>query len=154
MLVQLLALGPDARRSMLLRACDLMGGKAELGRALGYRDGAFVGQMIRGDRPVTEKTLRAMVELRQLQRLLQDDDRADVAEPTPTYLNRPDPHAAGLARLLDAISALPPARWASVRAQLDQLVQHPELRADIEAELQLLLAQPAAPLRKRNGTTG
>lgn len=139
---------------MLLRACDLMGGKAELGRALGYRDGAFVGQMIRGDRPVTEKTLRAMVELRPLQRLLQDDDRADVAEPAPTYLNRPDPHAASLSRLLDAISALPPARWPSVRAQLDQLVQHPELRADIEAELQLLLAPPQTALRKRNGTTG
>lgn len=33
------------------------GNKAEFGRALGYRDGAFVGQMIRGERPITEKTI-------------------------------------------------------------------------------------------------
>lgn len=31
--------------------------KAALGRALGYRDGAFVGQMLRGERPITEKTI-------------------------------------------------------------------------------------------------
>jgi SOS-response transcriptional repressor LexA len=34
-----------------------LGGKAPLGRALGYADGAYVGQMIRGDRPITEKTV-------------------------------------------------------------------------------------------------
>jgi hypothetical protein len=36
-----------------------LGGKAELGRRLGYRDGAFVGQMISGLRPITEKTINA-----------------------------------------------------------------------------------------------
>lgn len=35
------------------------GGKAPAGRKLGYRDGAFVGQMLRGDRPITEKTVLA-----------------------------------------------------------------------------------------------
>lgn len=39
--------------------------KAAMGRALGYRDGAFVRQMIEGERPVSEKTARAIeVELR------------------------------------------------------------------------------------------
>jgi len=33
------------------------GNKAALGRALGYKDGAFVGQMLRGERPITEKTV-------------------------------------------------------------------------------------------------
>lgn len=33
------------------------GNKAALGRALGYRDGAFVGQMLRGERPISEKTI-------------------------------------------------------------------------------------------------
>lgn len=32
------------------------GNKAALGRALEYRDGAFVGQMLRGERPITEKS--------------------------------------------------------------------------------------------------
>lgn len=36
------------------------GGKAALGRRLGYKDGAFVGQMLRGERPVTEKTVNAI----------------------------------------------------------------------------------------------
>jgi phage repressor protein C with HTH and peptisase S24 domain len=33
------------------------GGNATLGRELGYRDGAYVGQMIKGLRPITEKTI-------------------------------------------------------------------------------------------------
>lgn len=40
------------------------GGKAALGRALGFRDGAFVGQMLRGERPVTEKTIAQIEGLR------------------------------------------------------------------------------------------
>lgn len=36
------------------------GGKAALGRKLGYKDGAFVGQMLRGERPVSEKTVHAV----------------------------------------------------------------------------------------------
>jgi phage repressor protein C with HTH and peptisase S24 domain len=36
------------------------GGKAPAGRKLGYRDGAFVGQMLRGERPITEKTVLAV----------------------------------------------------------------------------------------------
>lgn len=40
-----------------------MGGKATLGRAMGYRDGAFIGQMLRGERPITEKTIRELESL-------------------------------------------------------------------------------------------
>lgn len=36
------------------------GGKAPAGRKLGYKDGAFVGQMLRGERPITEKTINAV----------------------------------------------------------------------------------------------
>ena len=36
------------------------GGKAPAGRRLGYKDGAFVGQMLRGERPITEKTVLAV----------------------------------------------------------------------------------------------
>lgn len=41
--------------------------------------------------------------------------------------------------LVDRIAALPAARWTSVRAQLDQLVAHPEARDDLLAELDILL---------------
>lgn len=154
LLLQLLALDADARRVVLQRASERMGGKSELGRALGYRDGAFVGQMIRGDRQITEKTLRALAELRSMHNLL-DDSTGSVrmAEPERGYVPRIGANDA-LPRFLDAITALPPARWASVRAQLDQLAAHPEQRPEIELELQQLLTPPDAASRKRTGTTG
>jgi hypothetical protein len=37
----------DWRRERLTAAVEKLGGKAALGRALGYKDGAFVGQMLR-----------------------------------------------------------------------------------------------------------
>lgn len=46
------------RRRLALLAAE-KGGKAALGRMLGYKDGAFVGQMIDGHRPITEKTIAA-----------------------------------------------------------------------------------------------
>ncbi|MBW9102916.1 S24 family peptidase [Paraburkholderia phenoliruptrix] len=36
------------------------GNRTAFGRRLGYKDGAFVRQMLSGDRPVTEKTIRAI----------------------------------------------------------------------------------------------
>lgn len=61
-----LLLSDDERRDRLERAADRLGGKAQLGRALGYKDGAFVGQMLRGERPVSEKTLRQLLEIKEV----------------------------------------------------------------------------------------
>ena len=36
------------------------GKNVELGRALGYTDGSYVGQMLRGERPIDEKTIAAI----------------------------------------------------------------------------------------------
>lgn len=49
----------DYRRTRLQAFVDekFEGSKAGLGRALGYRDGAFVGQMLRGERAISEKTI-------------------------------------------------------------------------------------------------
>lgn len=40
-----------------------MGGNANLGRALGYRDGAFIGQMLSGLKRITESTVMAIERL-------------------------------------------------------------------------------------------
>lgn len=48
------------RRARLQELADHVGGKAALGRLLGYKDGAFVRQMIAGERPITEKTIKAI----------------------------------------------------------------------------------------------
>lgn len=47
------------RRERLALLAVAKGGKAALGRLLGYKDGAFVGQMIDGHRAITEKTITA-----------------------------------------------------------------------------------------------
>lgn len=59
------------------------------------------------------------------------------------------PTTEAVAYFVDAVAALPPARWASVRAQLDQLAAHPEMRDDVLAEL-LTLLQPAPTKRVAN----
>lgn len=43
------------RRDRLDALAKHMGGRAALGRALGYKDGAYINHMINGLRPVTEK---------------------------------------------------------------------------------------------------
>lgn len=61
-----LLMSDEQRRERLDRAAERVGGKAELGRKLGYKDGHFVGQMIRGGRPITEKTIRALLAIREV----------------------------------------------------------------------------------------
>lgn len=45
------------RRERLRALADKFGGKAELGRKFGHGDGAYVGQMLSGARPITEKLI-------------------------------------------------------------------------------------------------
>src|SRR5258706_2734274 len=47
---------------LLRRAIDKVtdGNKSAFGRRLGYKDGAFVRQMLSGERPVSEKTIRSI----------------------------------------------------------------------------------------------
>lgn len=47
----------EARRRRLKEAASRLGGNAALGRLLGYQDGAYIGQMLRGERPITEDTV-------------------------------------------------------------------------------------------------
>ncbi len=52
-------LGLYRRERLDALARELFGNnRAECGRALGYQDGSYVGQMIRGKRTITEKTIR------------------------------------------------------------------------------------------------
>jgi len=56
-------INPEPRINNLMKSCELVGGKAALGRLLGYKDGAYVGQMLRGERPITEKTIAQLSEI-------------------------------------------------------------------------------------------
>lgn len=48
------------RRKRMAELAAKIGGKAKLGRMLGYTDGAFVRQMIDGERAISEKTMAAV----------------------------------------------------------------------------------------------
>lgn len=48
------------RRARMAELAEKLGGKAALGRELGYKSGAYVRQMIDGERPITEKTVEAI----------------------------------------------------------------------------------------------
>lgn len=51
------------RQKRLSDLARLKGGNASLGRLLGYNDGAYVGQMISGHRPITEKLIKKVHDL-------------------------------------------------------------------------------------------
>lgn len=46
------------RKKRLDELSKAVGGNKALGKLLGYEDGAFVGSMIKGTRPITEKTIQ------------------------------------------------------------------------------------------------
>lgn len=45
------------RRARLDALATHMGGRAALGRALGYKDGSYINHMVKNLRPITEKTI-------------------------------------------------------------------------------------------------
>lgn len=51
------------RKKRLTDLSKVKGGNASLGRMLGYRDGAYVGQMIGGLRPITEKLVEKIQQM-------------------------------------------------------------------------------------------
>lgn len=62
----------DARAKELARFLRLAfdDNKAALGRRLGYKDGSFVGQMLRGEKAITETTWERLCDLREVKPLL------------------------------------------------------------------------------------
>jgi len=54
------ALIAEQRRERLSKAIDHLtqGDKSAFGRRLGFKDGAFIRQMLSGSRPISEKTIR------------------------------------------------------------------------------------------------
>ena len=97
------------RAQRLAAMVEREGGKAPAGRRLGYRDGAFVGQMLRGERPITEKTVLAVHSLPGYSGWFSNtlpESAPPPYDPAPTL-------AQALEAVVNAISALPqPARKA------------------------------------------
>ncbi len=105
------------RQQRLQVAVDRLGSKAALGRRLGYRDGAFVGQMLRGERPITEKTIDALARIPQLTDLFRDSTPFRAAEPVRVYAVSP-----GLSQALELVglhlAKVPPEMRAAVATNM------------------------------------
>lgn len=73
---------PTHERITRLRvAARKSGGNASLGRRLGYKDGAYIGQMLRGERPITEHVMMKISSLHDLADVFAD--QGEFASDTP-----------------------------------------------------------------------
>lgn len=102
----------------LQMASERLGGDAELGRQLGYKNGVFVGHMLRGYRPITEKTIQKLLTIRKVADLFSWDANAGfkTAE-NESMRNEPKPISSEterrLTRFLAVLYQLPEDRRAS-----------------------------------------
>lgn len=72
----------------------------------------------------------------------EDSHSSTVTEPHAAWMPTPPVSLENaIHALLDAIAALPPARWASVKAQLEQAATNPAMRPEVVGELLLLLTR-------------
>lgn len=143
--LEMLSLTLDQRRQLLEETADKVGGKVALGRRLGYKDGSFVGQMIRGERPVSENTLARLGSIhaaRQIAVTMSGKSQAlQLSEPAPqsTFPGATQPDLD--ANLASRLSSMRPAKWAMARALLDLIVANPSGQHEALAELQKLLEE-------------
>ncbi len=86
------------RRKRLSDLAIKFGGRAELGRAIGYKDGAYIRQMIDGERAISEKTIAKLENLRGYEGWFASEKIAG----TKTVLTEQLPAIAGA---IDSISA-------------------------------------------------
>lgn len=86
-------LSKEERSKRLQMASDRLGGDAELGRKLGYKDGSFVGQMIRGEKSITEKTIQKLVKITEVRDLFTFDANAGFTLPANDESPQTDPPA-------------------------------------------------------------
>lgn len=74
------------RRKRLQDLAAKFGSNAELGRKLGYVDGAYVRQMIAGERPITEKTIQKAEALPECRSWFTQGRESDARETRATNL--------------------------------------------------------------------
>lgn len=124
-------------------ACKRVGGKSALGRMLGYRDGAYIGQMIRGERPITDAVL---------ERLLRNKEVADlfISEvPQATSPTTPEKLVFELGLRLQ--QSLPETR-SSLASKLSAFALSPD-STDLQQSLIGLLSESPANLPSQSAPT-
>lgn len=77
------------RRKRLQDAVEHAGTKVALGKALGYKDGSYIGQMLRGVRPIDEKTVLAIEQLPRLKGWFDQPGQPHAPGVQALYIDKP-----------------------------------------------------------------
>ncbi len=127
---------------------DRYEGNAGLGRMLGHKDGAYVGQMISGHRPISEKTVLAVHAIPGLSDWFDLSGAAPTA-PSPTVSATGGPSGISqdktdieqaLTLLGQVIAASDKLTRAQIKPILDQLLESPEQAKQLGKRLQATVA--------------
>lgn len=148
----------DYRVSRLKAAIDRVsnGDRTAFGRRLGYKDGAFVRQMLAGKRPISEKTIRAIEALPGLKGWFDPDQYPEQEQvPAPDAKAIGDDAAAHWERYCASDEA--------TRVTVDYLIggrkkrpawMSPALAATLANALALVAEQFPSPRSPRHRSTG
>jgi hypothetical protein len=111
------------RIQRLQEAIDLVsvGNKTDFGRKLGFKDGAFVRQMLSGTRPITEKTVRAVEALHGMKGWFSPSEAPKAAQPARSSTKNIDWPLKKAT--LDRFYALTPTQAKRADAAIDDLLR-------------------------------
>jgi len=132
----------EFRRSRLEALAKRYGGNSPLGRALGFRDGAYIGQMLRGERAISEKLIEKAETLQGCKGWFNQSGVVPLpSAPAPAApRNRTDVIQAGLIELGAALTEIDSIRRDAVGAMLSGMAKHPEDADSITGHILALIA--------------
>lgn len=117
------------------------GNKSDFGRKLGYKDGAFIRQMMAGKRPITEKTIMQIEGLHGMANWFAPAQVGGESSPYKVVLDRSSLEGA-LRILADAARACSTTKRSSLEPLFSRLATKPEEIGEISQLVALLLGHP------------
>lgn len=133
------------RLERLAAAIDKLtaGNKSEFGRLLGYKDGAFVRQMLAGTRPISEKTIHAIEALRGMQGWFREQSAPpEIWVPrNPGLAKYESPAIAVLADLAETLNDASPDQLKAIAKIMPEFVVDPSSRAMLAIAVDAILKQ-------------
>lgn len=139
-----------AKRLAELLNAKFEGNKSALGKALGYQGGAFVRQMIDGERAITEKTVLKIHSLRGCKGWMNPDSLESVVTEAEPRAVQEAPEAVELVRFAGRfLDALDPVLLPSARAVLHQFIDGTVGEDEAAVSLQKLFALSSPETNRR-----
>lgn len=153
----------DYRKKRVQELVDLKygGSKAALGRAMGFRDGAYIGQMISGLRSINEKTIRQLEALPGVSDWFTPPNQPQATSQAPPAIGYAIGSAPNVLAFADKVRGLPETQRKYLAMLLSDLVLQPDKAPELAPEIARLLGEqaPGKPLQLpstslKNGSNG